>query len=497
LSSSSEVSSSSEESSSEESSSSEQSSSSSEAALEVSWNIFDGNDSPYATGVVQLGDGSNTEFTIGGNEEGIAESYFTVVGDGTLDLDTSAEAAHQHFAQLDGVVASDGEYPKYFTLIAGVTGPSESSRVLDIEIAMADVDAAGSRLKAIIRADGSNTGVQLERATEGGTTSETSVNSYGLDMLDVFRVYHFAIELTSATHGNVRVYADGSDEPLPNLDLVDVEMRPTSGNGNNFLRFGDGGGSAYQANIDWVIWTDEAAYNPSELTGSLPADIGCINGYGAVSCGDESSSSSSSSSLPDIEDTPSFDFEDDTLGEYPAGFNSSITAYIVVSDERARTGTQSAKMTRFFEGDNVNLRRVMYSAPSGTFKVSVYIPSDLVENVNTYVTLWQDSYTAANDRIADLVLTYNGTLQNRIPGGSLETIEGASFNVGGWNDIEMTWTDIATTGEYTLTVNGTLIGTLLSEHTGRTPGRFEVKYGASSSPVNADVSIFVDSIFAF
>lgn len=471
--------------------SSSSNSSSSVPALEVAWNIFDGNDSPFATDVIELADGSRTEFTLGGNSGGMDAVYFTVVGDGTLDLDTSADAGHQHYAVFNNVVNNEGVYPKYLTVLAGITGPSVASRVLDIEIAMADEDLPGSRLKAILRADGSNTGVQLERATQGGIDG-SSVESYGLDMLGTFHVYHFTIELTSATHGNVHVYLDGSTEPLPNLSLENVEMRPTTGDGNNFLRFGDAGGSAYAANIDWLIWTNEAVYTPTELAGSLPSDIGMIKGY-EIGGGDSSSSSSSSSSLPDL--TADYEFETDALGSIPAGFSGSGPVY--VSDANARMGSRSVQMTRVNDGENVNFRRTVGDTPTGEFKISVFVPENIQAGTDIYLTLFAGGNSVGPNRVAEIILQPSGAVRNRAPGNVQETIDGISFNHGAWNDFELSWTTIDTSGEYSLTFNGQSLGVLPAEHTGRIPDRFEVKMGSSNSPVSPDVSIFVDSITAF
>src|SRR5690606_20713683 len=118
-------------------------------------------------------------------------------------------------------------------------------------------------------------GVQLERVLPATNTSADSRQHYGLDMLGVFRVYHFAIELTAPTRGSIRVYVDGNPEPLSNPDeaisllITDKELRQTTSPGQNYLRVGDMGGSAYQSIIDWIIWTDKAAYSPQELQGLL------------------------------------------------------------------------------------------------------------------------------------------------------------------------------------------------------------------------------------
>ena len=252
------------------------------------WNIYNGNYTPFANGVVTLANGESSQFILDGNIQGRDAVYFNALGDGRVNFDTTTDAAHHHYAVLNGIVRNDGIYPKVFTFIAGVTSPEQSNRVLDFEIAMADEDAHGARIKAIIRADGANTGVQLERVLAATNTSADSRQHYGLDMLGVFRVYHFAIELTAPTRGSIRVYVDGNPEPVSNPDeaisllITDKELRQTTSPGQNYLRVGDMGGSAYQSIIDWIIWTDKAAYNPQELQGLLPENIGCVKGYSAI-----------------------------------------------------------------------------------------------------------------------------------------------------------------------------------------------------------------------
>jgi hypothetical protein len=51
------------------------------------------------------------------------------------------------------------------------------------------------------------------------------------------------------------------------------------GSSDNFIRMGDGGSSAYHAQLDWLIWTEEGAYLPSQLQGKLPANIGVTTDY--------------------------------------------------------------------------------------------------------------------------------------------------------------------------------------------------------------------------
>ncbi|WP_111641870.1 right-handed parallel beta-helix repeat-containing protein [Marinimicrobium alkaliphilum] len=265
-------SSSSESSSSSEDSSDSSSSSSVPADNPLGWSAYNANHHPVAAGSITLADGSSSQFEFGLAQPPEAD-FFTVVGDGTVTFDSTANDNDRLLAQLNGVAPADGEYPKHFTFIAGITGNSDNFRVLEIEVALADEGLPGSRLKTIFRADGGNAGVQLERAD-----NDTSVSGSGLDMTR-FRIYQVAITLTSATIGNVSVYTSDSMTPL--IQLNGVIMRPTNNDGDNFIRIGDGGGSAYRGAVDWVIWTDTGAYSPAEVQDQLPEDLGCVVGYGS------------------------------------------------------------------------------------------------------------------------------------------------------------------------------------------------------------------------
>ncbi len=288
--------------SSEEVIASSSSSSSSEASghNQMAWNVYNANHHPATNGSVTLVDGSSTQFTASGNGD-----YFAALNDGTANLDTSSAVASTSGASIANVVNADGVYPKNFTLVAGVTGNADNLRVLELEVAMADTGVTGSRLKAILRNDGSNKGVQLEQANNTAT-----VNSYGLNM-NTFGIYQIAVTLTDATTGSVRVYRDG--QLLPNMSLSNVTMRATSAVGDNFLRFGEVSSStAYKSNIDWMVWTNDGAFNPDDLTGELPAGLGCVYGYGSsnntTTCVNPPASSSSSSGGANSSATSSIDY---------------------------------------------------------------------------------------------------------------------------------------------------------------------------------------------
>ncbi|MBV2129186.1 pectate lyase family protein [Arsukibacterium indicum] len=245
----------------------------------VDWNGYSADTDPFTADTVVLADGSFSQFSpqqSGGADE---PNHFTANGDGTVSFDSTVNGADRSRAKINDVVASDGVYPKFFTLLMGVQGNSDGQRILETEIALGDAEPTGasSRLKIIFRGDGNNAGVQLENANNGSSITIGKGNEPDpLDMTQ-YRVYQFNISLTSPTTGNVALYVEGNNTPL--LNLENVTMRPASNATDNYLQLGDAGGSSYKGVIDWAIWTDAGAYTPDMLKGLLPAGIGDISGY--------------------------------------------------------------------------------------------------------------------------------------------------------------------------------------------------------------------------
>ena len=247
----------------------------------VDWNQYDASLHPFTENAVTLADGSQSRF-LPQQSSGVDEpDLFQLNGDGTLTFDSTANSADRSRARLENIIRDDGVYPKYFTLLMGLKGNSGGNRIIETELAFGDIGgASASRLKIVYRNDGSNAGVQLENANSG--SSVTAGKAGEADALDMsqYRVYQFSIALSSATTGNVSVYADGNNTPL--LQLEGVTMRPASNGGDNYLQIGDGGGSSYLGDIDWILWSDAGAYTPDMLKGLLPAGVGDISGYEAT-----------------------------------------------------------------------------------------------------------------------------------------------------------------------------------------------------------------------
>ncbi len=242
------------------------SSSSSSSSVAIAWNSYNGDLHPSAAGSVSLAGGGVSQFALTGASPVNADFFTVSAGITTFN---SATAADKLYAQFNRAIPAPVTYPRRFTLLARVQG-NGTNRVIEIDTALGD-GAASSRIKMVLRADGTNQGVQLEKID--GTTSQQSY-TLGVPFND-FRIYQVAVELTSASSGSVKVYGQGSDTAL--IEYSGALL--AGGATDNFVRIGDGGSSAYNAQVDWLIWTDEGAFRPSDLVGKLPANLGVTTGY--------------------------------------------------------------------------------------------------------------------------------------------------------------------------------------------------------------------------
>lgn len=250
-----------------------------ETPTHVDWFSYSADVDPFTPGAVTLPDGNLGQFAVQQTAGADEPNLFTANGNGTVTFDSTASGSDRSRAKLDNIIAADGIYPKYFTLLMGLKGNSDGQRIIETEIAFGDTGAstATSRLKIVLRGDGNNAGIQLENASNGSSVTLAKGNEPDAIDMTQYRVYHFTVTLNSPTTGNVAVYIEGNNTPLGVLE--GVTMRPASTPADNYLQIGDAGNSSYKAEIDWVIWTDAGAYTPEMLKGLLPASIGDISGY--------------------------------------------------------------------------------------------------------------------------------------------------------------------------------------------------------------------------
>lgn len=249
-----------------------------EPPVNVDWNIYAADLEPFASNAVTFADGSLGQFTPQQSGGAAEPNLFNANGDGIVTFDSTASASDRSRAKLDNIVAADGVYPKYFTLLMGLKGNTDNQRIIETEVAFGDTSGtAASRLKIVFRGDGNNAGIQLENANNGSSVTLGKGNEPDAIDMTQYRVYHFTVALSSPTTGNVTVYIEGNNMPLGVLEAV--TMRPASNTSDNYLQLGDAGNSSYKGDIDWVLWTDAGAFTPEMLKGLLPNGIGDISGY--------------------------------------------------------------------------------------------------------------------------------------------------------------------------------------------------------------------------
>lgn len=199
------------------------------------------------------------------------------------------------------------------------------------------------------------------------------------------------------------------------------------------------------------------------------------------------STNTSAGKMAALSFTPAYDFEMDTVNAVPGGFNN-LAGPVSVTDEQARSGNQSVKLTRLNANENVRLRHHFGARPSGEMRVSLFVPNDV--QADTFVTLFQDSYRADPDRIIDVMFRANGDIRNREMGGPAAI---GKFRKGAWNDIEIDWQNLSTNNTYSLKVNGNLIGNFTAERSGMVPARLDIKYGSGNSPTGS-TSLYLDAL---
>ncbi|MFA9438306.1 hypothetical protein ACDA63_01560 [Uliginosibacterium sp. sgz301328] len=243
--------------------------------------MYDASKLPTAAGSISLPSGNTSSFTVlTGTAPGSSYTWvngFGLLGDGSIALDTTGTAIENRSqAYFENVINSAGKYPKTLTFLTRVlpvagTTYDTNTRLLEFDLAMADVGVTGGRIEGIIRNDATTQGIQINQLD--GVDLKGAVAD-----MSVPHIYHVSVTMTSPLSGIVTVYIDGNDTPVIGPVAV-ANMFAVNALGDNYVRFGDGRASYYRSNIDWVIWSASGAYSPADLRGKLPAGIGVTTGY--------------------------------------------------------------------------------------------------------------------------------------------------------------------------------------------------------------------------
>ncbi len=261
-----------------QSSSSSSAQSSSASASGIAWNSYNGDLHPTTQGSLALANGSSGKFVrIGGsltdsNNNFVEFMDYMSVSNGSLLLDSSAVANNRSLIRNNNELNLAPSYPRnmtFLTRVAPVAGVvySSSVRMAEFELAFGD-----ARVRFNLRGDSTtNNNVVLSNLEEGVTRNAK------LDMT-VPHVFQLVVKLTGPTAGTVTLYVDGNDEPLIG-PFSSTNLAPTYVKGQDFIQFGDNSTSINRSLIDWMIWTEEADYLPSDLKGKLPTGLGVTTGY--------------------------------------------------------------------------------------------------------------------------------------------------------------------------------------------------------------------------
>jgi len=247
-------------------SSASSSSTSSTPAPSIAWNVYNADLHPTTAGSLILADGSSAAFSYSGASPANAD-FFAANGAGIMAF-TATTAADKLYAQYNPIVPTTITYPRHYTAVIRAKGDG-TNRVLELDTSLLD-GTSGSRVKLILRADGTNQGAQVEKVD--GTLSLAKYDS--AVPYNNFRTYQLVITLATATTGSVDVYVPGNDTPVITY-ATGTLLAGTA----NYVRIGDGGSSAFKSDLDWLIWTESGSYKPSELVGKLPSGLGDTTGY--------------------------------------------------------------------------------------------------------------------------------------------------------------------------------------------------------------------------
>lgn len=249
-------------------------------ATTPAWNSYNGNLEPNATGALTLSSGSTGTFAqIGGNiadPSGNGTIYFmdylSPTGTGLLRMDSSAVALNRTLIRDNNFLNTTPSYPRYMTYlmrvapVAGVTYDS-NTRLADLELAFAD-----SRVTLSLRGDANSGNVRINSLEQTGGD-----HSKQLDMSQP-HIFQIAVAMTSAYAGTVTVYADGNDTPILG-PLTTANMQRTFVTGQDYVQYGDNRPQSLVSDLDWMAWTTQGAYMPSQLKGKLPSGLGVTTGY--------------------------------------------------------------------------------------------------------------------------------------------------------------------------------------------------------------------------
>ncbi|WP_193166173.1 fibronectin type III domain-containing protein [Microbulbifer hainanensis] len=314
----------------------------------ILWNVYDGCMEPGELGAVVINGSDAAMFDLADDEK----TYFSASDLGVMTLNTIGFDA-KPVGDLNDVIAGDNAtYPKTFTWIARIDtsyAATQSARGFEIETSFGDANAR--RVKAILRPDSGK--IQLEKFLAADATAEVD-----MDMSDGFHTYQVTFEVTdpamNAENITATIYRDGVEAGSFVGDGRD------GGSGSSQMRIGEGSSSAFYADVDWIVWSDNnalASLTADQLVGELPASIGELGSYAGADASLVMEETFSGPALTDGDGSSSNFF---TAGYKALSSDDAKPFYNVTSGgsriaiaDTATDGTLSLQNARFSFGDAV------------------------------------------------------------------------------------------------------------------------------------------------
>ncbi|WP_299597313.1 fibronectin type III domain-containing protein [uncultured Microbulbifer sp.] len=343
----------------------------------IIWSVYDGCTHPGDLGAVVINGSEQTNFSFGDDEL----EWFEVSPQGVMELDTlDGTSDTKPVGDLDGIVAA-GAYPKHFTWIARIDNAkavTQGARGFEIETHIDE-----RRLKAILRPDSGK--IQIEKFLAGEVTAEVE----DLDFSDGYHTYQISFTVNDPAAGadNITavVYRDGTE-------VGNFTGPGRSGGSASLFRIGEGSGSAFHANLDWLVWSDHAAADVTaeQLVGELPEGIGELDVYAGADTSAIFDENFNGVGLVEDTDAESGNFFDATYkaqsgdASKPMYFATGGSSRITVAD-----GKLSLHDARFSIGDALQGTDTADTDTTGRGDLDLSMPYvitfDVVENPNTSV----------------------------------------------------------------------------------------------------------------
>lgn len=238
----------------------------------VTWNSYSGDKKPVEADSLTLADGSLSTMVDGGTD--LTDAYWSVAS-GIASFNTTAGGV-KPYATFGPIMPEPVAYPQTYTMIARLANPNTIDKSFEIESSFGGTDGDATspkagRIKLMLRDDR----VQIENF-DGDADPEWRWDASSFDVTE-FHTYQLTVTLTSARSATATVYVDGVER----IAAVQTDTLRDTSVDTNRISIGENGSSNYEADVDWIIWTNDGAFTAEELIGKLPSTIGDVSTYTA------------------------------------------------------------------------------------------------------------------------------------------------------------------------------------------------------------------------